>query len=178
MASKKIQELSKKLDKIISEVIKNEPTLTTSKPDKFLTKYMIMVDAIGQEVMALPSSDKSMRISQRALAVISALRERREYKYMLWSEYTLEACMEGEYADLNKLSMNERIKLYEWLVDVNTRLIPENMLVREVLTRLTEIYDSLDAESKKAVRIRSIQKQSGPLPITVKVKPRKALDDF
>lgn len=175
----RIAELRKRLDTIISTVVEKQPTLKNSKPgDKFLTNQMKAVEEIGEEAFALPQSDAVLDLRKKSFEVLDILQQRRVYCYMLWAERTLEESSSEEHQDLSKLSQDDRIRLYEILGEINLQLIPENMLTREIVSRLTEIYDTLDAEHKKAVRVRNIHRQADPLSKIKELQARKSFDDF
>ena len=173
-----IKRLNDEINRVVEMVVKATPTLTNAKPDEFLTKHMLEVDRIGQEAMQLPQSDESLKLSEKALAVLTALKERRTYRYMLWAEMCLQECISGQYRDLTKYSQDDRVRIYDRLSNINIDIIPEHILSREILSQLNRIYDTLDEAHKKQVRISSIEKRAGPLPADTKTEPRKMLENF
>ena len=167
----KIQSLLEAESKITLSVANCEPT-------KRITELMSKMDAIGQQLMEQVPSDEVLSLSEKSLAVMALLRERRVYAYMLWAEGLLEKSKAGAYADLSSLDQNTLINLYCRLSEVNISIIKENMLNREIMTRLAEIYDCLTPENKQTVRIKAIQMQRDGLSILENVPLRKTLDDF
>lgn len=167
----------------VNELVKNEAarelTVANCKPDKRITILMTEIDTIGQKLMSQEDqTDDTMELSEKCLAVLAALRERRIYAYMLWAEGCLEGASRERYANLKSLSQSDLMKLYEILSDINISIIKENMLNREIMARLAEIYDCLDNANKPKVRIRAIQQQRDPLSTINNVPIRKSLDDF
>lgn len=171
-----------KLDKTINEKIIKEAdielTINSSKPNKRITNLMSEIDEIAQAIMQEdPTDENVIRLSQKCLALISALRERRTYSYMLWAEGRLEAASQDKYTSLSKLSQPTLLQLYISLSEINLSLITENMLNREIITRQAEIYDALDKNYKKQARVNAIHLQRDPLTSTTS-RIRKMLDDF
>ncbi len=173
-----VASLEKKLDDVISIVIASPVTIENAKPDGFLTKQMVEVDRIGQKVMSMEHTEEVLKIQEKALALLSALRERRAFRYMAWAECRLEMSEQSPYDRLENVSEDNRVKFYNLLTDVNVELISENILSREIMNRQAAIYDTLSAENKKQVRRIGIAKQVGPLPNGLDIKGRKTLDEF
>lgn len=165
--------------KLVNDEANRVLTVANCKPDKRITTLMREIDSIGQKLMSQENhTDDIMELSEKCLAILSALRERRVYAYMLWAEGCLEGSMQGRYANLKSLSQSELIKLYEYLGNINISIIRENMLSREIMSRMAEIYDCLDNKNKPIVRIKAIQQQRDPLSNLTNIPIRKSLDDF
>ena len=174
-----VSNIKEQVNILVKEEATRELTVSNCKPDGRITKLMEKIDEIGHRLMSLETqSDDAMGLSEKCLAVLSALRERRIYAYMLWAEGRLEEVNQGRYADLRSLSQHELMKLYEYLSDINISIIRENMLNREIMARLAEIYDCLDNSNKPLVRINAIKQQRDPLSINIDKPIRKSLDDF
>ena len=62
--------------------------------------------------------------------------------------------------------------------EINISIIRENMLNREIMGRLAEIYDCLTPENKKKVRVNAILQQRDALTNISNIPRRKTLDDF
>ena len=135
------------------------------------------IDEIAQKLMGIPD-DKAIELSEKCLAILSVLRERRVYSYMLWAEYMLEASSSGKYKDLSSLNQITLMILYCKLSEIDISIIKENMLNREIMTRLAEIYDHLEPENKRIVRVKAVILQRDGLSIMGDVPARKTLDDF
>ncbi len=170
--------LNRKLDNIIADVVANRMTLQNSQPDKFLTGKLLEVDKIGQRAMQMSETIEALTLREKILALMTALRERRTFRYMLWAEWRLETAENKPYDNLAAVSEADKVKLYNMLSDINVDLIPENILSREIISRQAAVYDSLNPQSKRYVRLLSIQKQSGPLPNGTNIRPRRTLDEF
>lgn len=153
-------------------------SVANSSPNKRITNLMTKMDAIGQQLMEQDSSDEVLSLSEKCLAIMALLRERRVYAYMLWAEGLLEQSKTGSYAKLSSLNQNTLMVLYCRLSEINISIIQENMLSREIMNRLAEIYDCLTPESKQTVRIKAIQMQRDGLSTIENVPLRKTLDDF
>ena len=97
---------------------------------------------------------------------------------MLWAEGLLESASSGRYANLAALDQHTLMSLYCKLSEINIAIIKENMLNREVMTRLSEIYDCLTPENKKSVRVRAIQQQRDSFSKIENIPLRKTVDDF
>lgn len=166
----------------IEMLVQNEALISLSvancTPDKRITKLMEDVDKIAQTLMTLEPSDENMALSEKCLAIISVLRERRCYAYMLWAEGQLELASSGSFRDVSKLSQSDLVNLYVALSNINSGLITENMLNREIATRLASIYDCLNNDNKQKVRVIAIQQQRDALSISNSIPIRKSLDDF
>lgn len=168
----------KRINDLLKEEIKNTLSVTTCKPDKHISNLMFKIDKIGQELMSQEQTDAVISMSEKCLAILSALRERRVYAYMLWAEGLLESASSGRYANLAALDQQTLMALYCKLSEINISVIRENMLNREVMTRLSEIYDCLTPENKKSVRVRAIQQQRDALSEIENIPLRKTVDDF
>lgn len=153
-------------------------SVANSSPNKRITNLMKEMDAIGQQLMAQDSSDEVLSLSEKCLAIMALLRERRVYAYMLWAEGRLEQSKSGSYANLSSLNQTTLMALYCKLSEINISIIQENMLCQEIMNRLAEIYNCLTPESKQTVRIKAIQMQRDGLSIIKNVPLRKTLDDF
>ena len=149
-----------------------------SEPNKRITNLMGKVDAIGQKLMSMEPTDDVLTLSETSLAMMAVLRERRVYAYMLWAEGLLEGSKSGRYSNLSSLDQNTLVNLYCKLSEINISIINENMLSREIISRLAEIYELLSAQNKQIVRVRAIQMQRDGLSKIENVPMRKTLDDF
>lgn len=152
-------------------------SVSNSKPNRRITNLMMKIDEIAKQIMSLEASDKVIELSQKCLSILSTLRERRVYAYMLWAEGILEWSSSGNNVNLQKKSQIELIQMYDKLSDINISIVTENMLNREIMTRLAQIYDELNFENKKKVRLRAIHKQRDILS-QVEIQRRRSLDDF
>lgn len=171
-----------KLDKTINDKIAKEAAIelniNSCKPNRRITELMAEIDEIAQAVMQEdPTDDRVLQLGQKCLALVSALRERRVYSYMLWAEGRLEAASQDKYASLSKLSQSDLLQLYISLSEINISLITENMLNREIISRLAEIYDAMKKDYKKQARVGAIRLQKDPLTSGIS-RVRKTLDDF
>ena len=172
-------ELKSDVNRLIEEEAKHEIRAATCVPDKRITKLMEKIDSIGQELMSLENqTDETIELSEHCLAILAALRERRVYAYMLWAEGQLEKASKGKYENLKQLSQKDLIALYESLSLLNISIVRENMLNREIMTRLAEIYDCLSKENKPKVRVMAILQQADPFSSYQDIQIRKTLDDF
>lgn len=171
--------IKEEVNNLVKEEASRELTVSNCKPDKRITQLMGKIDAIGQKLMSQEmQTNDIMELSEKCLAILSVLRERRVYAYMLWAEGRLEGASQGRYANLKTLPQSELIKLYEYLSNINISIIRENMLNREIMGKLAEIYDCLDNSNKPLVRINAIQQQRDPLSNNINLPIRKSLDDF
>ena len=171
-----------KIENTLNDKIKKEAaielTINSCKPNQRITKLMSEIDEIAQTVTQEdPTDEKAIQLNLKCLALVAALRERRTYSYMLWAEGRLEASMQDKYASLSKLSQSTLLQLYISLSEINMSLITENMLNREIISRLAEIYDFMDADYKKQARVNAIHLQRDPLTVNLS-RVRKTLDDF
>ena len=171
-----------KIENTLNDKIKKEAaielTINSCKPNKRITKLMSEIDEIAQTVTQEdPTDEKMIQLNLKCLALMAALRERRTYSYMLWAVGRLEASLQDKYASLSKLSQSALLQLYMSLSEINMSLITENMLNREIISRLAEIYDFMDADYKKQARVSAIQLQRDPLTANLS-RVRKTLDDF
>lgn len=167
-----------RINNLLKEEIKTTLSVATCRPDKHISILMSKIDEIGQELMAQEQTDAIITMSERCLAILSVLRERRIYAYMLWAEGLLESASSGRYANLAALDQHTLMSLYCKLSEINIAIIKENMLNREVMTRLSEIYDCLTPENKKSVRVRAIQQQRDSFSKIENIPLRKTVDDF
>ena len=147
-------------------------------PQQRITKLMSEIDKIGQMLMKLEQTDEVIALSEKCLAILAVLRERRVFSYMLWAEGCLEKASTGPYADLSKLDQYKLMALYEKLSEINISIIRENMLNREIMERLAKIYDCLTPENKKKVRVNAVLQQRDALSNITSIPRRKTLDDF
>lgn len=166
----------------LRRIVNAEASLTlsvaTARPDKHITEKMVEIDKIGQSLLKQEQTDDVIAVSESCLSALAVLRERRIYAYMLWAEGLLEKSTTGKYADLESLDQETLVALYCRLSEINISIIRENMLNREIMSRLAEIYDRLDRSNKRLVRVRAIQQQRDALSTVVNGSIRKALDDF
>jgi len=64
------------------------------------------------------------------------------------------------------------------LGEINISLISENMLNREIMSLMAEIYDSLGADKKVLVRRKALSQQADALSRVSAINPRRTLDEF
>ena len=152
-----------KIDEKINELLKKEVEYTlsvaSSQPDRRISGLMEKIDDISQELRSQDQNEESIDLQLKCLNILAALRERRVYSYMLWAEGLLESATSGRYANLLNNDQQTLMKLYCQLSEIDISIVRENMLNREVMTRLSEIYDCLTPENKKIVRLKAIQQQ-------------------
>lgn len=174
-----IERYLKEIDDMAIKESKIELNIYDTKPDGRISKLMQKVDEIGQKALNEgASNDSAMHLSEKCLSFLSALRERRVYAYMLWAEGVLEYCTSSAHSDLSKLSQETLKSLYIRLSEIDISIISENMLNREVMYRLSEIYDCLNKENKKYIRGVAVKMQADPLSQNKISRKRKSLDDF
>lgn len=173
-----ISSANSKINSLLEAESKITLSVATSIPNKRITELMKQIDIVGQEIMDQEPTDEILALSEKCLAIMTVLRERRIYAYMLWAEGLLEQSKTGSYAKLSSLNQNTLMALYCRLSEVNISIVRENMLSREIMSRLAEIYDCLSAENKQTVRIKAIQMQRDSLSIIENVPLRKTVDDF
>ena len=170
------------LDDRVTQLLKTEAAITLSVesclPQRRITDLMVEIDKIGQELMKREQTDEIIAQSEKCLAALAVLRERRVLAYMLWAEGCLEKASSGRYADLSALDQHTLMALYGKLSEINISIIRENMLSREIMERLSKIYDCLKPDNKRRVRVRAIFQQRDVLSNTVNIPRRKTLDDF
>lgn len=174
----KVSSTRAKIQSLLEAESRISLSVANSSPNKRITNLMTKMDAIGQQLMEQDSSDEVLSLSEKCLAIMALLRERRVYAYMLWAEGLLEQSKTGSYAKLSSLNQTTLMVLYCKLSEINISIIQENMLSREIMNRLSEIYDCLTPESKQTVRIKAIQMQRDGLSTIENVPLRKTLDDF
>lgn len=167
----------KKVNELLKKEVDIELAVANCKPDKRITQLMGEIDKIAQTLMG-SSDDEAIELSEKCLVILSVLRERRRYSYMLWAEYMLEESSSGKYKDLSALNQVTLMALYCKLSEIDISIIRENMLNREIMTRLAEIYDRLEPENKRRVRINAVILQRDQLSIIDNIPSRKTLDDF
>ena len=171
-----------KLNKQIEQLLSAESTKTLSvyscSPKQRITNLMGEIDKIGQQLMKLEQTDEVLALSEKCLAILAVLKERRIFAYMLWAEGCLEKSSAERYANLKALDQPTLMALYGKLSEINISIVRENMLSREVMGRLAEIYDCLNSENKKKVRVNAILQQRDALTILSNIPKRKTLDDF
>ena len=173
-----ISSVKAKIQSLLDDESKIALSVANSEPNKRITELMMKFDAIGQQLMEQDPSDEILSLSEKSLAIMALLRERRVYAYMLWAEGLLEKSKTGAYTNLSALNQNTLMNLYCRLSEINISIIKENMLNREIMTRLAEIYDCLTPENKQTVRVKAIQMQRDGLSVLENVPLRKTLDDF
>ena len=170
------------LDAQITQLLRSEADITlsvhSSVPQKRITNLMIEIDKIGHQLMKMEQTDKTIALSEKCLAILAVLRERRVFAYMLWAEGWLEKASTGRYAKLSSLDQNTLMALYGKLSEINISIIKENMLNREIMGQLASIYDCLTPENKKRVRVNAIFQQRDALSNKSNLSRRKSLDDF
>ncbi|WP_407450501.1 hypothetical protein [Fibrobacter sp.] len=136
-----------------------------------LQTMLNVFDSGGVEELLLPKK------IERAITVLS---ERRIYKYQMWAEQRLRENMSEK--DLTKCSDSRKVALYISLSQINQNVISEIMLHREVIERLKQIYDVMNEDTKKHVRLRAIQLQQDEYTLQLqeerKNNRRLTLEDF
>ena len=169
----------KSTKKKLNELVKKESDIILSianvKPNQRITKLMMEIDKIGQQLMKQEQNDEIIALSGHCLTILAVLRERRIFAYTLWAERRLE-----ESAKVSGNDQDTLMKLYGKLSEINISIIRENMLNREIMERLAKIYDSLNPENKQKVRVNAIFQQRDAMtniPHT-HIPRRKTLDDF
>lgn len=170
------------LDSQIKQLLNEEATITLSVasclPQQRITNLMAEIDKIGQQLIKQEQTDETIALSEKCLAILAVLRERRIFAYMLWAEGCLEKASSGRYADLSSVDQHTLMALYGKLSEINISIIRESMLNREIMGRLAEIYDRLTSENKKKVRVNAILQQRDALSNIANIPRRKTLDDF
>lgn len=170
------------LDKQIKQLLSPEAAITlsvhSSSPKQRITNLMGEIDKIGQQLMKREQTEETIALSEKCLAVLAVLRERRVFAYMLWAEGRLEKSSTGRYAKLSTVNQYDLMALYGKLSEINISIVRESMLNREIMGRLAEIYDCLTPENKKKVRINAILQQRDALTNISNIPRRKTLDDF
>lgn len=167
-----------KIQSLLATESKVSLSVANCEPNQRITNLMSEMDKIGQQLMEQDPTDEILSLSEKCLAIMALLRERRVYAYMLWTEGLLEKSKTGAYSNLSSLNQNTLMNLYCRLSEVNISIVRENMLGREIMTRLSEIYDCLTPANKQTVRIKAIQMQRDGLSVIENVPLRKTLDDF
>ena len=72
--------IKEQINKLVNEEATRELTVANCKPDKRITTLMREIDSIGQKLMSQENqTDDIMGVSEKCLAILSALRERRIY---------------------------------------------------------------------------------------------------
>ena len=172
-----IDEIECALTNKVIEVAGQHLDLRTVKPDTNVTDTIRFIDNLGRKLLDVEVSDnRTPLLNEKIVGVIDALKERRIYKYMLWAEGTLERVSERfRRGDCNEL---QRIQLYLNLGEINVSLVSENMLNREIMSLMSEIYDSLSVDKKVIVRRKSLSQQADPLSRVGSINPRRTLDEF
>jgi hypothetical protein len=170
------------LDKQVKQLLSSEAAITLSvqscAPMQRITNLMGEIDKIGQQLMKREQTEESIALSEKCLAILAALRERRVFAYMLWAEGCLEKSSVGRYANLSTVDQHTLMALYGKLSEINISIVRESMLNREIMGRLAEIYDCLTPENKKKVRVNAILQQRDALTNISNIPRRKTLDDF
>lgn len=153
-------------------------SVANAMPNQRITKLMVEIDKIGQQLMKQEQNDEIIALSEKCLAILAVLRERRIFAYMLWAEGRLEKSTVGRYEKLSDIDQHTLMVLYGKLSEINISIIRENMLNREIMGRLAEIYDCLKTENKKKARKNAIFQQRDALTNISNIPRRKTLDDF
>ena len=172
-----IDEIEYALSNKVVEVVQQTLDLGTVKPDTNVTETIRFVDNLGRKLLDVEVDDARIpMLNEKIVGVIDALKERRSYKYMLWAEGTLERVSERfRRGDCNE---SQRIQLYLNLGEINISLVSENMLNREIMSLMAEIYDSLSADKKVLVRRKSLLQQADAMSRINTINPRRTLDEF
>lgn len=172
-----IDEINASLSNVVTSIIRQHLDITTAKPDTNITDCIRIVDGLGKRLLDLQvDDDRVPLLNEKIVAVIEALKDRRSFKYMLWAEGVLERVTER--VKRGNCSEQQKIQLYLLLGEINASLVSENMLNREIMSMMAEIYDGLSADKKILVRRKSIAQHSDALSRIGMINPRKSLDDF
>ena len=172
-----IDEIEHSLSNKVIEVAGQNLDFRTAKPDTNITETIRFVDDLGRKLLDLEiEDDRIPLLNEKVVGVIDALKERRVYKYMLWAEGTLERVTERfRRGDCNEL---QRVQLYLSLGEINISLVSENMINREIMSLMSEIYDSLSGDKKVLVRRKALSQQADALSRIRTINPRRTLDEF
>lgn len=172
-----IGEIETALSNKVAEVVAEDLRLSSISPNTNVTAAIRYIDDLGQQVLAIDGDgERILALNESVVAVIDALKQRRIYKYQLWAERRLEEV--SQRLAQGKNTPSDLVRLYLLLGEINSSLISENMLNREIMATMAAIYDSLDAENKKNVRRLSIHQQADPLSKIGSIQPRRTLDEF
>lgn len=172
-----IGEIESALSNKVADVVAEDLRLSSVSPNTNVTAAIRYVDDLGQQVLAIDGDgERILALNESVVAVIDALKQRRIFKYQLWAERRLEEV--SQRLAKSKNSPSDLARLYLLLGEINSSLISENMLNREIMATMANIYDSLDAENKKNVRRLSIHQQADPLSQIKDIQPRRSLDEF
>lgn len=160
----------------VCEITHDNLSLVTVGPDTNVTAAIRFVDDLGQELFDIEGEgEQLLELNEAIVAVLDALKQRRIYKYQLWAEARLERVQE---ARKDQLSVEDKLKLYLLLGEINASFISENMLNREIMSTMAAIYDELEPEAKKQARCLSIQQQADSLSDIGNLPRRLTPDDF
>ncbi len=180
------QEASRKVsaetlfNEIISSHTKEKLTFENAAPDGAVTNSIMQLLNLKQALNALKDTDITVAILlNRIDQALQILSTRRIYKYQLWAEKQLRRSPEAD--KLKKLSSNEKIAYYLELSRVMQDLVTENMLRREIVSRLADIYNALEEKEKKFVRGEAIKMQQDDYSAALNEKQRRRrmiLEDF
>ncbi len=180
------QEASRKVsaetlfNEIISSHTKEKLTFENATPDGAVTNSIMQLLNLKQALNALKDTDITVAILlNRIDQALQILSTRRIYKYQLWAEKQLRRSPEAD--KLKKLSGNEKIAYYLELSRVMQDLVTENMLRREIVSRLADIYNALEEKEKKFVRGEAIKMQQDDYSAALDEKQRRRrmiLEDF
>ncbi len=151
------------LKTIVNDILREEePNLINSNPDGKVSSKIVQVEnfivSINKELEESDSfaTQEQEILFQKAMLIISALEERRFYRYLYWVERQLR---ESSIKEFDKCSQEELFEYYRKLLAINIDEIRETILAGEVAKKLAEIYERLDKENKPQARIYSIQKR-------------------
>ena len=180
------QEASRKVsaetlfNEIISSHTKEKLTFENVAPDGAVTNSIMQLLNLKQALNALKDTDITVAILlNRIDQALQILSTRRIYKYQLWAEKQLRRSPEAD--KLKKLSGNEKIAYYLELSRVMQDLVTENMVRREIVSRLADIYNALEEKEKKFVRGEAIKMQQDDYSAALDEKQRRRrmiLEDF
>jgi hypothetical protein len=155
-------------------------TFENATPDGAVTNSIMQLFNLKQALNALKGTDITVAILlNRIDQALQILSTRRIYKYQLWAEKQLRRSPEAD--KLKKLSGNEKIAYYLELSRVMQDLVTENMLRREIVSRLADIYNALEEKEKKFVRGEAIKMQQDDYSAALDEKQRRRrmiLEDF
>lgn len=171
-----IESIAAALSNKVAEVVREDLTLASVRPDTNVTAVIRFVDNLGQQLFDIQGEgEQVLELNEAIVAVLDALKQRRIYKYQLWAEARLERVQE---ARKGQLSVADKLKLYLLLGEINASFISENMLNREIMSTMAAIYDELEPEGKKQARRLSIQQQADSLSDIGDLPRRMTPDDF
>ena len=164
------------LSNLVRGVVAERLLISTATPDTNITYKIQLVEGLADKTGSVDAAPELLiELQEKLAAVIETLKERRNYKYLLWAEGRLEAVAQRMEKPLND---QQRVQLYLSLGEINGALISENMVHREIMSKMSELYDGMKAENKVVVRRQSIHQQADPFSAVGRMRPRRTLDEF